>query len=321
MNVSTDCPLGVEAHFVDNWQTRPIVRPRGLLIHTNGASVESTLAAQLRWSNAAHDNTKPHYVVDRKGAAWKTLPSDRQGIANYQADKFFLSIETTDLGWPVPGPACGFSPEQAETVARIVAWESELWDFPIVTPTRWDGSGVAAHTDPFTYPYWTKYQGKACPGTQKKIEVRSIILPRANAIRHPVVEPSPPEPAPITGADDMPALPRIHKVFDSRDLLADGRPAFNEGKGIPTEWRTWLNLGHPEFTSARIVVSVINPATNGFLMFWDGAEPDPSMGSMTYDVGRTTTIELTVPVVNGQVYVRSLAHLEALVVGVSAGGG
>lgn len=196
-----ELPDGVQPHYANGWAQRPLITPRLLLIHTNGASVESTLQAQLNWANAAHDNTHPHYVVDRKGAAWKTMPSNRKGIAAYQADPFTLSIETTDLGWPNPGGIIGFTYVQAETIARIIAMESELWGFPIETPTKWDGAGVASHTDPFTYPYWTKYQGKTCPGPQKKSEVRSIIMPLARELRYGT-----PVPPPVQEDNDMPTF-------------------------------------------------------------------------------------------------------------------
>jgi hypothetical protein len=168
------------------WENRKIIRPRLLLIHTNGGPSEAHIEAIEGYAMSAQDNTKPTYQVDRDGRAAKFLPSDRQGIACYQADPFAVSIETADLGYGPgdPGEACGFTPEQAETIARIVAYESELWDFPIETPVAWNGEGVASHTDPFAYPYWTKYPGKVCPGAQKKLEVRELIMPRAREIRH-----------------------------------------------------------------------------------------------------------------------------------------
>lgn len=165
------------------WENRKVIHPRIILIHTNGGPTEAHRGAIGNYAMSAPDTTKPTYQVDRDGTASKFLPSDRQGIANYQADPFSISIETADLGWPSPGPSCGFTAAQAETVARIVAFESALWDIPIVYPSQWNGEGVACHTEPFTYPYWTKYQGKPCPGTQKKLEVVSTIMPRAVQLR------------------------------------------------------------------------------------------------------------------------------------------
>lgn len=167
------------------WENRPKIRPRLLLIHTNGGPSEAHIEGIERYAMSAQDNTKPTYQVDRDGRAAKFLPSDRQGIACYQADPFAASIETADPGYPTPGEDAGFTPAQAETIARIVAYESALWDFPIETPAQWNGEGVASHTDPFTYPYWTKYPGKVCPGRQKKFEVRELIMPRARDLRYP----------------------------------------------------------------------------------------------------------------------------------------
>lgn len=177
------------------WENRPLIRPRLILIHTNAASIEATAAAIYNVAMSAQDTAKPTYQVDRNGAAVKFLPSNRQGVCNYQADPFSVSIETADLGYGHERPGdVHFTPEQGEMVARIVAFEADLWRIPIATPVAWDGSGVAAHTDPFGYPYWTKYQGKTCPGALKKIDVRDWILPRAIELMPP---PEPPDPLPV----------------------------------------------------------------------------------------------------------------------------
>lgn len=182
------------------WESRPTIRPRMLLVHTNAASGPGTKDSAYNWAMAAHDNTKPHYQVDRDGSAYKFLPSDRRGIANYQADAFALSIETADLGYGPdrPGGNVGFTTDQGETVAQIIAYESELWDFPIEYPAYWNGEGVGCHTEPFGYPWWTKYTGKTCPGEQKKLDMVAWIMPRAREIRYgttptPIPQPQPEE--------------------------------------------------------------------------------------------------------------------------------
>ena len=188
------------------WESRLKMHPRLLLVHTNGANGEGSVASAYNWSMAAPSNTKPHYQVDRSGLAHKFLPSDRVGIANYKAALFSLAIETADLGWGpgMPGDSCGFTDPQAEMVAQIIAWESELNMFSIATPSSWDGSGVASHTDPFSYPYWTNSIGKPCPGSVKKREVREIIMPRAREIRSgKSTTPIPTPTSPISGGDEM----------------------------------------------------------------------------------------------------------------------
>ncbi len=186
------------------WRTRTKITPRLLLIHTNGASKEGGLASQSNWANAAPGNTHPHYSVNAPQPT-KFVPTDREGIGNYRVSDWSIVVETADAGWPTPGNAGGFLYDHAEIVARICAYESIVWGFPLDYPDAWDGTGTACHTEPFGYPYWTNSVGKPCPGVEKKRQVRDEILPRARQIRNawvglvPPVDSHPPTPP----EDDM----------------------------------------------------------------------------------------------------------------------
>jgi hypothetical protein len=202
-------PVGVDVKFLSYWQSRPLLPapPRLQLAHTNGASVESSIEGQVRWAEANPGvNTAPHYVLDRQGRARKCLPTDRRGIANATVTSgsayaalpatervsiaahgnvrdWSLAYETTDLGWPTPGGAAGYTPAQGETLATIFAYESITHGIPLEVPEQWHESGTASHTDPYGYPFWTIAKGKACPGAQKKEDLRLWVLPRAREIR------------------------------------------------------------------------------------------------------------------------------------------
>lgn len=193
-------PDGVECRWVEFWMQRPLLGSvRSTLVHTNAASREGSVAAAWNFAHARPNaNTCPHYQVDRKHeGVWvrKMLPSNRRGIGNATVDAhqegrgdistWSLVIETADLGWGEgrPGGACGFEEEQGEMVAAILAYESIVHGFPLSIIETWWGAGVAAHTDPFGYPYTTLYAGKVCPGETKKRELREWIYPRAAAIR------------------------------------------------------------------------------------------------------------------------------------------
>lgn len=195
-------------------ESRQKITPRLILIHTNGASGTGSIASAYSWSMRDPNYTKPHYQVDMDGSAAKFLPSDRKGIGNgtvvtktggIRAADFSLVIETADPGYGAgkPGQAGGFTPAQVETVAQIIAYESALWNIPIEYPETWDSSGVACHTEPFGYPYWTIDAGHVCPGRQKKLDMVELVMPRARAILSPAPTPSPtPIPQPPL-EDDM----------------------------------------------------------------------------------------------------------------------
>lgn len=185
---------------------RPRATPRLAVIHTNAASYESTTAAQVSWGKRSRNNTKPHYVVGDK--PMKVLATNRRSIANSTApwvedaygepdvSYWSISIETADLGsiralergyhWPVDcGPFLSRpdGPDDDEIVARILAYESIVWDFPLAIPEVWNGSGVVTHTWPFPYPHYTTVLGKTCPGDTKINAVRGEVLQRAIDIR------------------------------------------------------------------------------------------------------------------------------------------
>lgn len=184
-------------------ESRPIIQPRLILVHTNGASGQGNRTSAYNWSMAAPNNTKPHYQVDMDGTATKFLPSNRKAIGNgsvpsltngKMAADFSLVIETADPGWGAgkPGPTAGFSTAQATMLEQIIAYECSLWHIPVAYPDSWDGEGVACHTEPFGYPYWTIDKGHVCPGIQKKIEMREMVLPHvAMLLGHPIPNPTP----------------------------------------------------------------------------------------------------------------------------------
>jgi hypothetical protein len=198
---------GVEIKNITFLSDRPLLKvsPRLLLVHTNAASVEGTVESAWNHTHAnPNENTCPHYQVDRthNGAtrARKMLPTNRRSIANATVKEFegghgdvswfSISIETADLGFPskangfkAPGGTIGFDPQQGELIAQIIAYESIVHGFSIETPKEWFGSGVGCHTEPFGFPHWTLFKGKECPGAQKKLDMRTWIMPRANEIK------------------------------------------------------------------------------------------------------------------------------------------
>lgn len=186
--------------------TRPKIKPRVAVVHTNGASVEASVQSSINFGNAGTNNTKPHYHVGDRPA--KVLRTDLRSIANStgsdieaqygerDASFWTISMETADMGgnaatkagirWPTDcGPFLdrpGDQPDDAEIVARILAYESIVWGFPLEIPAVWNGAGVVTHTEPWPYPHFTTVRGKTCPGTTKKRQTFTEILPRARRI-------------------------------------------------------------------------------------------------------------------------------------------
>lgn len=218
-------PPNTVSMLVPFWQNRAIQTPRLTLVHTNGASGIATNQSSYNWATAKPEsNTLPHYQVQLDGRAAKYIPTNRRGLDNAtvtagsaawslltqaqrndinahgQVRNWSIGIETSDLGYGAGkmGDLSGFTEPQIETLAGILAYDSILWNIPLAYPDTWWGTGTACHTEPFEYPYWTLYRGKTCPGSLKKILMRTRVLPRANEIRAawmggPVI-PTPPDP-------------------------------------------------------------------------------------------------------------------------------
>ena len=194
--------------------SRPQIQPELLTFHTNGADHEGTVQSAINWGRSGRNRTKPHYAVNWPRPA-KLLPTDLRAIGNSTepwiedlygvSDSSFWSIvvETADMGkiaakgagydWPADcGPFLGESVfgslemHHLEACARLAAYESIVWGFPLEFPDEADfanATGVCSHTDPWPYPYLTTVPGKTCPGTTKKDQVRDLITPRARLIK------------------------------------------------------------------------------------------------------------------------------------------
>jgi hypothetical protein len=242
-------PNGVAIDFVSFYTQRQMQTPRITLVHTNGASGPATIASAKRWAEAApNSNTLPHYQVQLDGKAAKFCPTDRRGLDNASASpddtsltaaqrldlkthgqvrNWSIGIETSDHGWPVPGGTVGFEPKQGETLATILAYESVVWDIPLEYPTSWWGTGTACHTEPFTYPYWTLFRGKACPGDAKKRDMREWILPRALQILTAWMGGDNPSEEPDMTDAQAQQLAELHSA------LVQPQPGFSDPSGQP----------------------------------------------------------------------------------------
>lgn len=221
------------------WPTRLEIRPRLQLVHTNSASREGSLQSQIDWGNSSpYGRTHPHYALNAPRPT-KLVPTNRRGIGNFTVESargthgnvtdWSIVIETADIGTNV-NPAIGpFLYDHAEIVARILAYESMTWGIPLSYPAEWWSAGSACHTEPFGYPYWTKENGKTCPGTEKKRQMREEVLPRARQIVQAwsapvVVEPPVVEP-PVKDTEMDPYLVRPKGFLNV--FLVDGADAIH----------------------------------------------------------------------------------------------
>jgi hypothetical protein len=202
-------PPGYRISLVSFNNERRKITPRLQLAHTNGASGQGSIESSKAWAERRTVNgvatTLPHFQVDRDGDAAMLLELDRQGIASAKANPFCIAYETADTGYKTDPAISEFTGAQLQMMANGFAYCSMLYKIGLEYPKTWDGNGSASHTEPFSYPYWTSYNGKICPGTKKKAQVRDVILPHARAIvaAWSGQTAPPPKPPPTTGSDDV----------------------------------------------------------------------------------------------------------------------
>jgi len=258
------------------WTTRPIITPRLLVVHTNGGSGEGSIEGAIGWGNMAKNNTKPHYHLNARQPK-KVVPSDRRGIANStplakeleynvpDCSFWSLAVETADRGTAKGGTEDlgDFLYNHAELLARIIAYESIVWKFPISVPSVWTGSGVVTHVEPFDGVY-TIYTGKSCPGLTKRERVlRGDILPRAREIRKAWTKVTPPPP-----------LPGEYTMKRSWPARIDSRTATYqktlEGGEVRSVWIAASSVGMQNAEAATMNVTVLpdDPTKGGHLAIW-----------------------------------------------------
>lgn len=307
-------PPGVTVNFgaflADNggpwWLTRPEIKPRLTIIHTNGASVEASTQSQINWANSGrYSHTHPHYAINAPTPS-KFVPSDRRGIGNNSNNKlealagetqdvsfWSLVVETADAGY-IAGIG-DFLHDHDELVARIIAYEAIVHDLPISVPDVWNGEGVVTHTAPFDYPHYTNARGKTCPNPIKKARVLTgDILPRAQEIH-----------ARWTG-DNMSFFNPI-RIVDSRKHTPSTLMVGQFPVTVPAELATAAGV--------FVTVTAVDPAESGYITLW-GSGPRPAGSCLNPSVeSGTVANSTTVPLVDGKfmVYVHGKDGVQLLI--------
>lgn len=145
------------------------------------------------------------------------------------------------------------------------------------------------------------------PNYDNNVVLRPLPMWLPHEVPDPVVPPIvPPEPSlvPISGGSDMPALRQPHTVFDTRQGF--GR--------MPAGWNDWIDIRHPEITSAFVHFTVVNPTAAGWIKVWDASTgSEPNGATVDYVSGVSGTAAL-VPVVNGRICLKTSAEIDLIII-------
>jgi len=118
-----------------------------------------------------------HMQQKKTGKMEQMVGLDRTADANYRANSWAISVETTDDGDPDTDP---WNDHQIEEMARFAAWLHENEGLPLRACSSWTDEGIGYHSQ---FDEWTaaKGIGKTCPGKARIDQVPSVIA-RAKAI-------------------------------------------------------------------------------------------------------------------------------------------
>jgi hypothetical protein len=135
-----------------------------------------------------------HFTTGASGRIVQARDTIYKSAANKNGNHRVVAIENEDHGsaygaWSgsdVPG----FTDEQAEAVAKILAWAHKEHGIPLelVPDSKPGRRGVAYHRqgiDPWRVDggeLWTDFRGKVCPGDRRISQLINHIIPRARVL-------------------------------------------------------------------------------------------------------------------------------------------
>lgn len=185
-------------------------------LHTMVGYLSSTDAMFRRggWSG-----TESHFGVGGKwggdearnldGVVYQWQDTGWTADANLDGNRRIISIETADNAPGLAKDIQDWTPKQLDAIARIVAWACRTHDIPpVLIPDSKPGRrGIGYHRQgcehslgPGKVPgflvvggeRWSNAKGKECPGPRRIAQIKTIIIPRVQALLKP--KPAAPRP-------------------------------------------------------------------------------------------------------------------------------
>jgi N-acetylmuramoyl-L-alanine amidase len=111
------------------------------------------------------------------GVIWQWMSLDREADANLDANRFAISIETSDNAPRFAEDLAPWSPKQLVSLVRLGNWLAERFDIPRRQCPAWDAGGFGWHAMWGAPSHWTPSAGKVCPGSKRIHQLKTIVLP------------------------------------------------------------------------------------------------------------------------------------------------
>jgi hypothetical protein len=174
------CPFA-ERHPLPEADSQPLRRtsPKAAIFHTMVGFLRSTdHFFRTRTGIESHFGLGgPFDGPDLDGVLWQWVPLNRTADANFHANPWAVSIETSDNAPGRPEDIVAWSPKQLAALIRWGNWLADEWRVPRRQCPAWDASGFGWHAMWGAPSHWTNVAGKVCPGRRRINQLRTIVFP------------------------------------------------------------------------------------------------------------------------------------------------
>ncbi len=167
--------------LLPDWDREPIIRPRMLIVHTMVGYLQGTEDRFRR----PDINVESHFGIGgpwdgpgRDGEIRQWQDTNRQADAQWDANPFAISVETSDGG----DPDRPWSPRQLGALAGLMLMAHRLDGIPARFVTTWNDpvGGFGWHRQ---FPQWNQ-SNHSCPGDVRLSQFINVVVPQVRRLIH-----------------------------------------------------------------------------------------------------------------------------------------
>ena len=166
----------------------PKITPKTVIFHT----MVGTLPGTDTWFRSGRSGgVEAHFGVggpwegaSYDGVVWQWRDTQEQADANFRANTFAISIETSD-GGDATRP---WTPRQLQALIDLGRWLADTHLIPRRICPAWDQGGFGWHAMWGAPSNWTPAAGKTCPGATRIAQLKQTVLPAIFAKEEPMAD-------------------------------------------------------------------------------------------------------------------------------------
>lgn len=184
---------------------QPKITPRAVILHSAGGR-----GSLYQWWLTNPRGLESHLWIAENGTTEQYVPFNIRADANGQANSFAISIETESTKYATEP----WTQAQVDRLIAVLDWVCRTYSIPRRLMTHPTDSGIAWHIQFGAPGPWTGV-AKSCPGPARIEQVKSVIVPRLQALTGAKPAPSPSKPSTpggLTMSDITTILNRLDRL-------------------------------------------------------------------------------------------------------------